>query len=299
MTRQIVSFSLLGLLGIVLQSCYTVGPDYLQPGRDIPDAWTRSVERDLEDGAASLTGWWKGFNDPTLNALIERARASNPNLRLVLERITEARAQRGIAVSRALPQGNGSGRYSRHRNSESLNSPVPSDNPFDLYTTGFDAGWEIDIFGGIRRSVESTEANIAAQEENYRDTLVTLFADVALNYVDYRTLEARIAVANRNINSQRGSVDLTRKRLDAGLVPKIDVTQAETNLALSEAAVPQLRAQLAASKNPPRHPHRRVPRFRRCHPRQPQRHPRAEGRLLRRVARRPSPRPSRHPPCRA
>jgi NodT family efflux transporter outer membrane factor (OMF) lipoprotein len=249
MTRQTVSFSLLVLLGILLQSCYTVGPDYVAPHKGMPDAWSRSVLRDLDDNAACLSGWWKGFHDPTLNALIDRARASNPNLRLALERITEARTQRGIAVSQALPQANGSGSYTRNRTSGNLGGPVPPNNPSNLYTTGFDAGWEVDIFGGVRRSVESAEANIAAQEENYRDALVTLFADVALNYVDYRTLEARIAVANRNINSQRGSVDLTRKRLDAGLVPRIDVTQAQTNLSLSEAAVPQLRAQLAASKN--------------------------------------------------
>src|SRR5690606_397512 len=108
---------------------------------------------------------------------------------------------------------------------------------------------EIDLFGGIRRSVEAADANLAAREEDYRDALVTLFAEVALNYIDYRTLEERIAVANRNIAAQRGSVNLTKGRLDAGLVPRIDVTQAETNLSLSEAAVPLLRAQLAAAKH--------------------------------------------------
>src|SRR5690606_11982855 len=125
-------------------------------------------------------------------ALIERARVSNPNLRLALERITEARAQRGIAVSQALPQANSSGSYSRNRSSENVGgraalanaagggaggaAVVNARNPSDLYTVGFDAGWEIDIFGGVRRSVEAAEANIAVQEENYRDALVTLFA---------------------------------------------------------------------------------------------------------------------------
>jgi NodT family efflux transporter outer membrane factor (OMF) lipoprotein len=262
MTRQTVSFSLLVLLGTLLQSCYTVGPNYVEPHQSAPDAWTRSVMRDLDGNAACLSGWWKGFHDPTLNALIERSRASNPNLRLALERITEARAQRGIAVSQGLPQANGSGGYTRNRISENAGPQAALGNagpmaaaignantPFNFYTLGGDAGWEVDIFGGIRRSVESADANIASQEENYRDALVTLFADVALNYVDYRTLEARIVVANRNINAQRGSVDLTGKRLDAGLVPRIDVTQAQANLSLSEAAVPQLRAQLVLSKN--------------------------------------------------
>jgi len=263
MTRQTVSFSLL-LFGALLQSCYTVGPNYLEPRRGTPDAWSRSVLRDLDGNAACLSGWWKGFHDPTLNALIERARASNPNLRLALERITEARAQRGIAVSQGLPRANGTGGYTRNRISENIGPQALLGNaaggdaaaafaganaPFNIFSSGFNAGWEVDIFGGIRRSVESADANIASQEENYRDALVILFADVALNYVDYRTLEARIAVANRNINAQRGSVDLTGKRLDAGLVPRIDVTQAQTNLSLSEAAVPQLRAQLVLSKN--------------------------------------------------
>jgi len=262
MTRQTVSFFNLSLLGFLLQSCYTVGPNYVGPHQSTPDAWSRSVLRDLDGGAACLSKWWEGFHDPTLNALVERARSSNPNLRLALERITEARAQRGIAVSQGLPQANGSGGYTRNRISENAGPQAALGNagpmaaaignantPFNFYTLGGDAGWEVDIFGGIRRSVESADANIASQEENYRDALVTLFADVALNYIDYRTLEARIVVANRNINAQRGSVDLTGKRLDAGLVPRIDVTQAQANLSLSEAAVPQLRAQLVLSKN--------------------------------------------------
>lgn len=231
-----------------LTSCRTiVGPDYVGPNARMPDAWSRAAAQDLH-GGSSLTGWWKGFNDPALNTLIERAREANPNLKAALAGIAEARAQRGIARSQGLPQAEAAAVYTRQRRSENLGSPVP-DNPSSLYSTGFDAGWEIDLFGGIRRSVESAEANVQAREEDYRDALVTLFAEVALNYVDYRTLEERIAVANRNIAAQRDSVKLTQGRLDAGLVPKIDVTQAQTNLSLSEASVPLLRAQLDASKN--------------------------------------------------
>jgi len=231
-----------------LTACRTVvGPDYVGPNPHVPDAWSRVARHDLE-GGSSLTGWWKGFNDPALDLLIERARESNPTLRVALAGIAEARAQRGIARSQGLPQADVDAAYTRRRSSETLGGPIP-DNPSSLYSTGFDAGWEIDLFGGIRRSVESAEAKVQAREEDYRDALVTLFAEVALNYVDYRTLEERIAVANRNIASQRDSVKLTQGRLDAGLVPKIDVTQAQTNLSLSEASVPLLQAQLDASKN--------------------------------------------------
>ena len=236
------------LVAAGLSSCKTlVGPDYVGPQSRIPDAWSRSALHDVQ-GSASLTGWWKGFHDPALNTLIERAREANPNLKVALAGISEARALRGVARSQGLPQANANATYSRNRNSENLGAPVRN-NPTSLYATGFDAGWEIDLFGGIKRSVESAEANIGAREENYRDALVTLFAEVALNYVDYRTLEERIAVANRNISAQTDSVKLTRGRLEAGLVPKIDVTQAETNLALSEASVPLLRAQLDATRH--------------------------------------------------
>lgn len=250
MKRRVVSLLAPGLAvsALFLSACRTiVGPDYVGPNARMPDAWSRAAMQDLH-GGSSLTGWWKGFNDPALNSLIERARESNPNLKAALAGIAEARAQRGIARSQGLPQADADAVYTRQRRSENLGGPVP-DNPSSLYSTGFDAGWEIDLFGGIRRSVESAEANVQAREEDYRDALVTLFAEVALNYVDYRTLEERIAVANRNITAQRDSVKLTQGRLDAGLVPKIDVTQATTNLALSEASVPLLRAQLDASKN--------------------------------------------------
>lgn len=248
-------FLLLAPVVFFLTGCFTVGPDYVGPSTKVPDAWSRSVARDLSGD--SLNGWWKGFRDPALNTLIERTRKSNPDLKAALARVDEARALRGIARSQGLPQADGVGLYNRKRNSQNMSSAGfgggggggASHSGFSLYSTGFDAGWELDLFGGIRRSVEAASANVQAREEDYRDALVSLSAEVALNYVEYRTLEERISVANANITAQRGSVKLTQGRLDAGLVPRIDVTQAESNLALSEAAVPLLRTELAAAKN--------------------------------------------------
>lgn len=250
MSRTIDVLWLPGLVlcGLLASACRTpVGPDYASPSTRVPDAWSRSVMRDL-GGSSSLTGWWKHFNDPALGTLVERAREANPDLKRALAGIAEARAQRGIARSQGLPNAEATADYTRRRTSETVGGPG-SGQLTSLYATGFDAGWEVDLFGGIRRSVESADANLAARQEDYRDALVTLFAEVALNYTDYRTLEERIAVAHRNISAQRESVDLTKGRFAAGLVPKIDVTQAETNLALSEAAVPLLRARLDAAKN--------------------------------------------------
>lgn len=236
-------------IGLGGTSCITVGVDYQDPDMAVPDAWSRSVLRDLEGSSGTLEKWWKGFRDPVLNQLIERSREANPSLEAVLESVTEARAQRGIAVSQLLPQANLNGDYVRQRASESLVGPAPPDNPSNLWSSGFDAGWEIDVFGGLRRSVESADAGIGFAEEDYRDALITLFSEVALNYIDYRTLELRIEVAEANISAQGDSLKLTQNRLDAGLAPKIDVTQATTNLNLSKSVIPQLKAQLVATQN--------------------------------------------------
>ncbi len=235
-------------LALCFEACVWVGHDYKTPVIRTPDAWTVDLIADGNNGFTDLKQWWRALNDPVLNRLIDRTRNSNPNLRGAAARITEARALRGVARSHLFPSANASGDYVRNRASESLLAPVPQ-NPSDLYTAGFDAGWEIDVFGGLRRQVESAEASVDASVEAYRDLLVTLLAETALNYVEYRTLEERIRFAQANIEAQAGSVDLTQSRLDAGLVPRIDVTQATTNLETSRSLIPALRSQLALTRN--------------------------------------------------
>ncbi|MEM6915801.1 MAG: efflux transporter outer membrane subunit, partial [Verrucomicrobiota bacterium] len=229
-------------------SCETVGVNYATPSTDVPDRWTLSILPHLDNDAACLSEWWTAFKDPVLNELIERTREENPDFKIALQRVVEARAQRGVAYSTLFPFLTNENSYSRVRRSEA-SGPVFGPNPLDAYSVGVSAGWEIDIFGGLRRSVESADANIDASIENYRDLMVTLFADVALNYIDYRTFEERIYVANLNIRIQQDSLELAQSRLDAGLVSKIDVTQARANLETTKALVPQLEGQLAAARN--------------------------------------------------
>lgn len=240
--------ALIALGFTLLQSCTVVGVDYRQPGVETPDAWATALTKDYRSSDSSLEQWWRGFKDPVLNELIDRSRASNRNLEIAEERIYEARAQRGIAASQLFPQANAGGNATRQRSSESLLIPA-ADNPSNFYSAGFDAGWEIDVFGGVRRSVEAADANIAAIEEAYRDTLVSLFAEVALNYIEYCTLTERIAVAVRNQEAQTESRKLANDRLENDLAPRIDLTQAETNLALTESLIPSLKAQQAFAKN--------------------------------------------------
>ena len=248
MTRPMQRLALPAIPCLFLAGCLTVGRDYQTPEGELPDAWSRSVSANLGGKRGGLEKWWSGFNDSTLDRLIDHSRESNPDLRGAYQRIMEARAQRGVAQSQLFPSLGAGGDFIRARASESLLVPIAT-NPQNRYAAGFDAGWEIDVFGGLRRAVESTEAGIGSSEESYRDVLLSLYAEVALNYIEYRTLQRRIVLANQNIAAQDETRTLTQNRLDAGLVPKIDVTQATTNLELSRALVPLLNTQLVAAKN--------------------------------------------------
>lgn len=246
--RRRFFITILGVFALALSSCETVGVNYATPSSSVPDSWTLSIQPHLDNNAACLSEWWLAFKDPVLNELIERTRNENPDFKIALHRIVEARAQRGVAFSTLLPNLSNEDAYTRSRRSEGA-GPVFGPNPLDLYQVGFSSGWEIDIFGGLRRGVEAADANLEASLENYRDVMVTLFADVAANYIDYRTFEERISVAQQNIQIQQESLNLAQSRLDAGLASKIDVTQARANLETTKALVPQLQGQIAASRN--------------------------------------------------
>lgn len=237
------------LLPLVLAFGCAVGPNYVPPEPDLPDAWHIELTRGLESGDADLRTWWTVFDDPVLDRLIARSTAGNLDLRTALARIDEARAQRGIARGDWFPALDGTGAYSRNRLSDDTNQVVPPgrDRTDNSYQTGFDASWEIDLFGRIRRSVEAADAGLLASVEDYRDVMVSLYADVALAYVDVRTSQERIRLALENVRTQTGSLKLTQDRNRAGLVGDLDVRQAELNLATTEAFVPTLRQQLAAS----------------------------------------------------
>ena len=233
-----------------LTGCMMVGRNHTAPDTITPDTWHQSVSADLTSGSSSLEKWWTRFNDPTLNRLIRTARESNRDLAIASERINEARAARGISRSQLFPQADLTGAVSRGRSSENVGSPSPpAGKTNDFWSTGLDAGWELDFFGGVRRSLESADASVAATEEFYRDTMVSLLAEVAFAYIQIRTFDERIQLAENNIRNQSESVQLTQDRLDAGLSTELDVSQASTNLATTQAVVPALRNQRSIALN--------------------------------------------------
>jgi NodT family efflux transporter outer membrane factor (OMF) lipoprotein len=229
----------------------TVGPDYVPPKTDLPDLWEQDLSEGLADGEADLRTWWTAIDDPMLDGLIERATQGNLDLRQAVASIREARAQLGIASGELFPSvdGIGSIENSRISNNVAAQTAPPQSRTDTLYAAGLDASWELDFWGRIRRGIESADASIGTSIEDYRDTLVILYADVASTYVQIRTLQSRIASALDNVETQRGALRLTIDRNRAGLAPDLDVRQAELNLATTEAFVPTLRSALAENIN--------------------------------------------------
>jgi NodT family efflux transporter outer membrane factor (OMF) lipoprotein len=231
----------------VIGGC-AVGPDYQEPAIDTPDAWHQELVRGLSAGDAGLDTWWTVLGDPALVGLIERAGQGSLELRLAFERIAEAMARRGIAVGEWFPSVDSDTFYERGQISEELGLPFGG-APRDLYSTGLATTWEVDLFGRIRRSVESADAELAASVEDYRDVLVVLYAEVAASYIDVRTLQQRILSAEQNVAAQNDTLELVRVRNRVGLVGELDLRQAELNVSRTASFIPALREALAAAAN--------------------------------------------------
>ncbi|MFH0788843.1 MAG: efflux transporter outer membrane subunit [Pseudomonadota bacterium] len=240
-------FSLV-LTVLIVSGCATVGPDYVRPKMTVSKNWHTQLNGGLtaeEVDAQKLAGWWTTLNDPGLSCLIERAIAGNLDLKKARARVREARARRGLARADLFPTLDATATGSRSRNSEATGTVMTS----DLYALGFDAAWELDIFGGGRRSVEAAEATLHASQEDWRDVLVSLLAEVALNYVDVRTYQARLAVAETNLKSQDETCQLTSWRYQAGLSDELAVQQSRYNLESTRSQIPTLHTGLEEAMN--------------------------------------------------
>ena len=238
----------------------TVGPDYRRPEVDMPAGWagtSAAATQPSETVAApaDVARWWTAFNDPVLESLVTRAVESNLDLQLATARVRQARASRGIAGAGLWPTVDVAGSYRRtgsgegDDNDDRFNGETPGETPrrdFDvggdrsLFQAGLDAAWEIDVFGGTRRDIEAATAELQAAVEDRRDVLVTLAAEVALNYLDLRGFQRQTAIARQNLEAQRRSLAVTRRRQQGGLVGGLDVANAEALVASTESEIPLL-----------------------------------------------------------
>ncbi len=228
-----------------------VGPDYHTPEADAAGKWAPSSVTTNRPFSDAEIYWWRNFNDGVLNRLVETACSNNLSLQIAGARILETRARLNRSIGNLFPQQQGiSGgvKYSQ-LNSEVLNKipGVTSDYWSDQILFG--ATWEIDFWGKYRRMIEAERANYLGTIADYDNAMVTLIADVASTYVNIRTLEARIGVANQNIATQQEGLRIASARFRAGATSELDVEQAATRLAQTQAQIPLLNASLAQNKN--------------------------------------------------
>lgn len=226
-----------------------VGPDYVAPNLALPSKWTNKPKQAARP--ASLSEWWKRLGDRTLNDIVEEAIAGNLDVTSAKARIREARASRRQAIGALFPSLDGSASATRTRTSAVSPSGVSSggNTTYNLFQAGFDANWELDLFGANYRNVEATTYGADAADEDLRATLLTLIGDVTSNYVDARGFQARVALARRTAASQRDTERLTRTKFEVGSASALDVARAAAQASTTEAQIPTLEAAYAQSVN--------------------------------------------------
>jgi NodT family efflux transporter outer membrane factor (OMF) lipoprotein len=236
------------LLTAVLAGC-TVGPDYHPPHPAAPTQWHEPLRGGETNTAVAAADWWRVFHDPELDSLMARAATTNLDLQLAEARVREARAARTIAGAGKWPTLDANGSYSRLRYSKNGPMPFPPGVPldYDVFQTGFDAAWELDVFGGVRRRTESAAASLGAAEYGREFVRVSLFAEVARNYLEVRALQDRLRITQENIKAQTDALSLSQDRFRNGLTSDLDVQQAASLLATTRAQVPALHSQLQAA----------------------------------------------------
>lgn len=241
----------LGVLTALIAGC-TVGPDYRTPDTRTQEGWTGDAQRASGRQIGSLTNagdadvrqWWSVFNDAQLTRLIERADAGNLTLAQAQARVRQARAARTVSESGLFPQVSAGVSGERSRTPGSRGQSASTDN---FFRAGFDATWELDVFGGIRRGVEAADADLLAAGFDVENTRVSLLSEVAATYLDLRGAQLQLEIARQNAEAQQRTLVLTQQRLDAGFVSALDVANARANATQTESQIPAYDAQVRAS----------------------------------------------------
>jgi NodT family efflux transporter outer membrane factor (OMF) lipoprotein len=244
----------LATLTVVLSStgCTMIGPDYVRPPAPTAAGWIETNEPTIKREPADVSAWWTVFNDQVLNTLVETAYRQNPSIRAAGVRVLEAQAQRGIAIGQLFPQQQEAfGEFSRNdlsKNKANRNAPNLK-TPFDDWQVGFEATWELDVWGRFRRAIESADATLLASVATYDDVLVSLVAEVATNYLQLRIFQERLAVAHANVVIQERSYYIANAKFQGGTATELDAAQAASLLRDTEAQIPALETSIRQTQN--------------------------------------------------
>lgn len=240
------------VLSLAFTTSCMVGPDYRTPNAKVEEQWTYNSAASPKQTRRVNTFWWKTFKDPVLNNLIELAYRNNVTQQIAGVRILQARAQLNASIGNLFPQQQGlSGAVNYTKLSPSERSFVPAGltSNYTMDQLLFSSSWEIDFWGKYRRTIQSDRAAFLGTVASYDDSLVTLIADVATNYVNIRTTEERIRVASKNAESQKESYSLASAQFTSGETSELDVQQATTLLSQTRAQIPRLQNTLNQTKS--------------------------------------------------
>nr|CBI79944.1 putative outer membrane protein [Bartonella sp. AR 15-3] len=216
-----------------------VGPDYRKTSFSVPTLWGQHSSAQISEHPAALAGWWRNFNDPVLDQLINDAIVANNNIALAKARVREARASLGQVIGHLLPSVSSS-ILGNHSSSQ-------SDTSLRQYRGGFDASWELDLFGGHKRAVEAARYDLDATVEDLRATMVTLLGDIATNYIEMRGWQKKLLIAHSIAALQRKTAQLIKAKLEAGDISELDNSNAQAQMINTEADIIQMEVNLSMS----------------------------------------------------
>ncbi|MBV8771463.1 MAG: efflux transporter outer membrane subunit [Deltaproteobacteria bacterium] len=240
-----------GLVALILSGagCAMIGPDFHRPTAPVAKQWLESNQTEVDSSHPEYRNWWRVFHDLTLTRLVDSAYQQNLSLRSAGLRVLEARAQLGIAIGGFYPH--------QQVVSSSLNyNHLPVALPYNLSNPtywgtsfGAQAAWELDLWGKLRRNIESADLNYLASVANYDAVLVSLTGDIATTYVQVRVLQAQMQIARANLAKQREALQIASARFHWGTATELDVDQAENVLGVTEATIPELNIQLEHARD--------------------------------------------------
>ena len=250
----------MSLAGAVVAGCALlggcmVGPSVRQPKTAVPANWAQSAQprprksapaamSKVTNAPAHLAQWWENFHDPELTDLVDQAARDNLTLQEAAQQIIEAREVRDATAATLGPFVNAVGSYQHSRTSRNIGNGGnfgPSES--DLYQAGFDATWELDFFGQIRRGVQAANANYRAAIENQRGVWITLLSEIANDYMTLRGVQRQIAVTQANLKTQQHTASILEQQIGGGLSTSLALAQAEAQLSTTESQLPELRIQ--------------------------------------------------------
>ncbi|MDO9104183.1 MAG: efflux transporter outer membrane subunit [Methylovulum sp.] len=240
-------------LGLLLPACM-VGPDYRQPATSLPKAWLASQGRQILNGAETELAWWRHFHDPVLNQLITKATRGNWDVKMASARIAEARAVRASSDAALFPVGDMMASANRQANQIGFPDSAPASlssavkQPFNIFKMGFDASWELDLFGGHRREAESAQAELEASSLAHDDIVISVLAEVARTYIEIRQSQTQLQIAQQIADSNKQTTSITHQVFNMGETAGMNVSIAEAQQQQVQAQIPYYRSLLAQSE---------------------------------------------------